>query len=174
MTDDIEISEYPDYVYFGYRDIARKKKENLPDIFTGFLSLIYISGEMHDLLTQFELGHTRFKEVELREYDQKTPFPGRRWFFMHIRENRKTFVPEKSVSIHPVGTKGKAWSAHPEGDNKLAIDATNACDLDLWIDRSIRNRVFFSDRLKIAIKDSGLSARWLGFRPCEIVKRGGA
>ncbi len=93
---------------------------------------------------------------------------------MHIRENRKTFVPEKSVSIHPAGTKGKAWRAHPEGDNKLAIDPTNASDLDLWIDRSIRNRVFFSDQLKVAIKNSGLSARWLGFRPCEIVKPGGA
>ena len=88
---------------------------------------------------------------------------------MHILENRKTVVPEQSDGLRPVGTSGKFWRAYSEPGQKIAIDPNNAEDLDLWLDRTIRDRVFFSDRLKVAIKDSGLSARWLGFRPCKVV-----
>ncbi|WP_171209206.1 MULTISPECIES: hypothetical protein [unclassified Ruegeria] len=42
MVADIDESEYPAYIHFGYRDIARMKKENLPDIFTGELGLIFV------------------------------------------------------------------------------------------------------------------------------------
>ncbi|MFY2824424.1 imm11 family protein [Ruegeria sp. MALMAid1280] len=150
---DIDVSGYPDYVYFEFRDLPNKKKENLPGVFTGHLSLIFVSESMRDLLMGFELGRTRFHEVELREYDQETPYPGRRWFFMHILENRKTLVPDQSIGLRPVETKGLAWRSIPEGKNKLAVDPSSACDLDFRMDRSIRSRVFFSDRLKIAIKD---------------------
>jgi hypothetical protein len=167
---DIDVSEYPDYVYFEFRDLPKKTKENLPDIFTGHLGLVFVSESMRDLLMEFELGRTRFHEVELREYDQETPYPGRRWFFMHILENRRTLVPEQSTGLNPVGSEGMVWSSFSEGSSKLAVDPSSANDLDFWMDRSIRSRVFFSDRLKVAIKESGLSARWLGFRRCKTVE----
>ncbi|WP_377192234.1 imm11 family protein [Ruegeria meonggei] len=166
---EIAPSEYPDYVFFQYYDLPKKKKESLPDIFTGELALIFVSEAMHDLLTQFNLGKTRFQEVDLREYDQETPYPGKRWFFMHVLEDRKTLIPELSTGLRPVGTSGEAWRMYSEGPNKLAVDPTAANDLDFWMDRSIRSRVFFSGRLKIAIKEFGLNARWLGFRPCKVV-----
>ena len=166
---DIPVSEYPEYIYFTYYDLPKKKKENLPDIFRGAMALIFVSEEMRKLLTQFELGRTRFHEVPLLEYDQKTPYPGRRRFLMHILENRKTFLPDLSTGLRAVGTSGKVWQAIPEGKNQLAVDPIPANDLDLWLDRSILSRVFVSDRLKSAIKGSGLKARWIEFRPCKVV-----
>jgi hypothetical protein len=166
---DVPASDYPKYIWFESYDLPKKKKENLPDIFTGAMALIYVSKEMRDLLMQFELGRTRFHEVPLFEYDQKTPYPGRRWFMMHILENRKTFVPKLSTGLREVGENTNVWQANPEGKNKLAVNPSAASDLDFWMDRNVLSRMFFSDRLKIAIKESGLSARWLGFRPCKVV-----
>ncbi len=145
-----------------------RKKESLPDIFTGALVLIYVSEEMRDLLMQFDLGRTRFHEVPLREFDQRTPYSRRRWFLMHILENRKTFLPDLSTGLREVGITGEVWQAIPEGKNKLAVDPKAAENLDLWLDRTILSRVFVSDRLKAAIKASDLSARWLGFRACKV------
>lgn len=90
---------------------------------------------------------------------------------MHILENHRTLVPEESKGLKPIGTGGREWSTYSTGDDKLAVDPTVVGDLDFWMDDSVMSRVFFSDRLKVAIKASGLSARWLGFRPCKVINR---
>lgn len=170
-VEDIPVREYPAYIHFSLRDVPKKKKDNLPDIFQGELGLVFVSGAMHDLLTQYNLGRTRFHQVPLFEHDQKTPRPGR-WYFMHFLENRKTLVPEASTGLRPVGRSGRIWKSFREEGDKIALNPAAAEGLDLWLDRSLRTGVFFSDRLKCAIKDAGLNARWLGFRPCKVVRGG--
>ncbi|WP_141117993.1 imm11 family protein [Leisingera sp. JC1] len=164
---EINTDEYPAYIFFALRDLSSKKKDNLPDLFMGHQGLVIVSGTMHDLLRTFNMGRTRFHEVPLYEYDQKTLRP-RRWYFMHIREDRRTLVAEESTGLEPART-GKVWFPSMAGDHEIALDPETAGELDLWLDRSVSSRVFFSDRLKKAIKSSGLSTRWLGFRPCKIV-----
>lgn len=165
---EINTDEYPAYIFFALRDLSSKNKDSLPDMFMGHQGLVIVSGAMHDLLQTFNMGRTRFHEVPLYEYDQKTLRPGR-WYFMHIREDCQTLVAEASSGLKPVGKSGGIWKPTLAGDHELALDPEEAGELDLWLDRSVRNRVFFSDRLKKAIKSSGLSTRWLGFRPCKIV-----
>lgn len=167
---DLTVSEYPDYIFFNLRDLPDKRKDSLPDVFMGVGGLAYVSGALHDLMQQFDLGGTRFGEVPLYEYDQETKRPGR-WYFLHIREDHRTLVPEASIGLEHTNVAGR-WKTDLSGNHEVALDPSRVGELDLWRDRSLRNGVFVSDRLKKAIKSAGLSTRWLGFRPCKIVTAG--
>jgi hypothetical protein len=165
---DISVEEYPEYIFFELRDLSDKKKDSLPDIFSGVGGFVYISGALYDLMQQFELGKTRFKEVPFYEYDQTTLRTGR-WYFMHIREDRRTHVQEESTGLEPRGTTGKKWRILSGSEHQIAVDPKNAADLDLWHDSSIRASTFFSDRLREAISSSGLKTQHMGFRACKVV-----
>mgnify|MGYP000329478563 CR=1 FL=1 len=165
----ISMAEYPDYIFFNLRDLS-KKKNSLPDVFRGRGGLAFVSSALNDLMQQFNLGDTRFNEVPLYEYDQETRRPGQ-WYLLHIREDRRTLVPEESTALEHTGVAGR-WRPDSSGDHKLALDPSPVGELDMWRDRSLQDGVFISDRLKTAIKSSELKTRWLGFRPCKIVEAG--
>jgi hypothetical protein len=165
---DVSVEEYPEYIFFEVRDLSDKRKNSLPDIFSGLDGYVYISGALYDLMQKFELGETRFKEVPFYEYDQTTLRPGR-WYFMHVREDRRTHVQEASTGLEPLGDSGQRWRIWPGSEHQIAVNPENAADLDLWHDSAILGATFFSDRLREAINSSGLKTQHMGFRACKVV-----
>ncbi|PSL18342.1 hypothetical protein CLV88_11187 [Shimia abyssi] len=122
---------------------------------------------MHDLLQQFELGETRFSQVQLFEYDQKTPIEGR-WYFIHIREERSSFLADQSVDLRrPIVERGR-WEPGFSEDRLFVLDPEKVGDVDLWFEERVKRVVFFSDRLRQAIKAAKLKTRWMGFRECGL------
>ncbi|MEL7182168.1 MAG: hypothetical protein AAFY65_14155 [Pseudomonadota bacterium] len=146
---------------------------------------ILVSGAMIDLLSGFDLGATQVLELPmyeargkprsssdmLEEPDYDRPVPGR-WGLLHVRETKN--------ALYDAGCEGvdfelrKHWLPEPPlmagvpfRSNKtvLALDATIACaGPDLWREERIDDIPFISDRLRLAIEQSGLSVpntKWL-------------
>ncbi|WP_234871908.1 imm11 family protein [Allitabrizicola rongguiensis] len=159
----------PDYLHFNKSGYPEKLKSSLRDIFEVGGGIIVISERFHDLLQGFDLGPTRLIEVPVFEYDQQRQRPGRFWI-LHIVAQKTEFVPEASenVEMYP---SGDAWKPDPwmRGDDVIAVRASAAEGPDLWVDPTLSNRIFVSDRLYRAIKAEKITARSLKFKPCRVV-----
>lgn len=164
-------SHAPDYLYFNVYDLPKKKKESLLDMFRVRDGLIVISERLYDLFQQFDTGATQFFEVPLFEYNQKDRRPGV-YYILHIAEQKRALVPEASQELQLRGTTeqdGDIWYNSLITD-KIAVSAKIAATgVDLWMDPNMRERIFFSDRLKTAFKDAGIKASALKFLPCKVV-----
>jgi len=162
-------SETPEYIYF-YIEKRASYKDNLPDIFMIQLGVIIISQAMHDLLSRFNLGQTLMHPIPLYEKDQVRQRPGQ-YYLLNIAKNRHCFVPEQSSGITLI--EGTSFWLTDSDSESLAIRPEPAGDLDLWMDTSIQRRIFVSDRLKRAIKESAegkpLRTRGMPFKRCIIV-----
>lgn len=121
---------------------------------------------MRDLLQQFNLGATSFRELPLFEYDQHTPRPEGPFFLMHILQFRDAFVPELSENVEKLKNVDK-WRPAPTTD-VLAVNPDAVGDADLWVDHRVKDRVFFSDRLRQAIKGAKFRTYGLSFKRCRI------
>ena len=159
--------EVPDYIYFDLRDVRKSEKDNLPDLFKITGGIPVVSERFRELLLAHDLGATEFHEVPLLEYDQTTRRPGR-WFLLSIIEAKPTLIPEKSEGIRETAAKG-VFAPVSGVNDVLAVRAESAAGADLWQDHAILFRIFFSDRLKGAIKDAGIKVRRMPMRKCVVV-----
>ena len=128
--------------------------------------VIILSEKFHDLLSQFDLGDGRMFEVPLYEHDQKTLRPGR-WFILHVAAQKQTLIPEKSENLE---SGNGMWAVRLPNDGVLAVRASAAQGADIWLDPVLYNRLFLTDRLKSAIKQSDLKIRSLPMRPCVVIR----
>lgn len=162
-----DVPIYPVALYFQYPDTPESYKEKWRDIFQVQLGLVVVSGRMKDQLQEFNLGETSFRELPLFENDQNTPRPEGPFFLMHILQFRDTFVPELSENVEKLENVDK-WRPAITSD-VIAVDPDAVGDADLWVDHRIKGRVFFSDRLRQAIKDANFRTYGLSFKVCKVV-----
>lgn len=156
----------PDYLFF-----AQYRPSKIPaaycDAFKIIDAYITVSPKLRDVLVQFDLGKTRLFEVPIFETDGKTPSPYPPHYILNIAETKTCFVPEQSENVE----QAVAWDAtEPEPDapwkgnvrtDMIAVRASAAEGVNLWADPILRNRIFFSDRLKRAIDDAGVTKKGL-------------
>jgi hypothetical protein len=158
----------PEYIFFKHHDMPEKKKSSRRDVVAITGGLIILSEKFHDLLSQFDLGDGEMFEVPLYEHDQKTLRPGR-WYILHVAAQKPTVIPEKSEHVRPVGDQGN-WKAESIAvEPVLAVLASSAEGADIWMDPRFKSRMFLSDRLKTAIKQSDLKIRFFPMRPCVVI-----
>jgi hypothetical protein len=157
----------PEYLFFKYRDANEDYKAKTPDLAMIINDLTIISEKFRDLLAGFDMGTSLIHEVPLCEHDQTTRRPGR-WFILHITENKKTVIPEKSENVEEINRSGH-WRSRIAQEDILAVHADAAQGADLWIDPHYRGRIFLSDRLKSALKPAGIRVLKLPLRPCTVI-----
>ncbi len=157
----------PAYLFFSLYDLKTSYKEKLPDLMVITSGLLIVSEKMRDILVQFDLGATQLFEVPLYEYDQKTQRPGK-WYILHIAVTKNTVIPEKSENVFEKPIKGY-WGPTPYGNDVLAVHANSAVGEDLWGDPHFSNRLFLTDRLKLALTTSGLRIIKVPMRPCVVI-----
>ena len=159
----------PEYIYFNVYDLPERKKAALPDMFEITGGLIVISQRFHDLLQDFDLGKTQLFEVPLYENNQKDRRPGT-YYILHIGEQKSSFLPDESTGIRAHGSGDTLnWDSYA-GEDKLALSRDAAlAGVDLWMEAKMGDRIFFSDRLKSAIKNHKIKAASLKMRPCKLV-----
>ncbi|MEM8775189.1 MAG: hypothetical protein AAGF53_09155 [Pseudomonadota bacterium] len=91
---------YPVGLRLKFYDLPEKYKRNWTDLFVN-APYVFASKRFCDVLQQFDLGATSFREMPLYEYDKVTPRPADEgpFFLIHILEYQDAFVPERSEDI---------------------------------------------------------------------------
>lgn len=158
----------PDYLYFEYYNLSEKQKISLPDMFKITGGFIVISERFHELLQEFDLGQTQFFEVPLYEYNQKNQRPGR-WFILHIAEHKEALVPEECTGLITFVKGGDKWLSNFGDDTVAVLKNVALAGVDLWMDPRLNERIFLSDRLKIAIKDHKIKATSMKMKPTKLI-----
>lgn len=132
-----------------------------------------ISPKLRDVLVQFDLGATRLAEVSWINWDG-TPSPRPPHYIFHVAETKPTLIADQSENIKQVAKAG----ATPKPDapwrptdypDKLAVMASSATGIDMWRDPNLRDRVFFTDRLRQAIDAADLSAKDFTLQEARVV-----
>lgn len=132
-----------------------------------------ISPKLRDVLVQFDLGATHLAEVSWVNWDN-TPSPRPPHYILHVTETKPTLIPEKSKDIkqyiqygHTEPEPGTPWD--PGRQDDLAVMASAAQGVDMWCDPILRERVFFTDRIRDAIEAAGLSAKDFTLREARVL-----
>lgn len=154
--------DFPDKVYLTKKGDRRP----LPCMFTITGGLLATSVECAEILTQFDLGQTKVHMVDCLDFDQKTP-TGQRMAILNITETKDCFLPEQTVGTEPL-TPGLYRLNTLANDYKaVAVRATAAEGVDLWVAPNLSKAPFFSDRLAKAIK-AGPFKR-VALKPCIVM-----
>jgi hypothetical protein len=156
----------PTRLYLTVKDLTEHEKCHFPDAIVIESRIIVVSPDFHDLLQKFDLGPTQFFDVPLYEYDRTTLRP-ERYFVMQVNAVKDAVVPEESTGIRPFGFDQFTPDDFSSGEFTVSSAALEGPDL--WWDVKIRNRLFFSDRLKRAIKDNRIHASVWGWKKCRIL-----
>ena len=132
-----------------------------------------ISPKLRDVLVQFDLGATHLAKVSWINWDG-TPSPRAPHYIFNVAETKPTLIPEQSENIEQVAKAG----APPKPDapwrptdypDKLAVMASAADGVDMWRDANLRERVFFTDRLRLAIEAADLRAKEFTLQEARVV-----
>ena len=156
----------PISVHLLGKDLKDSDIQKIPDAFRGVGRVLIISPGFHDLLQKFDLGPTQFFDVPLYEYDRTTLRP-ERYFVMQVNAVKDAVVPEVSDTFR-VSSDG---TMRPYSSSPVDFTVTPAAleGPDLWWDSKVKERLFFSDRLKRAIKDNRIHASVWGWKKCRIL-----
>lgn len=154
----------------GYYQWRNSKLRSLPNLFRIEGRLVCLSERLADTLRRFELGDTQLIPFPIAQGDRITPILPKDdggWFLLNIAEVKDCFVLDQSKGpIRSPAFSGFHWpSMH--GYDGLAVRADAAAGVDLWMDPTLRNTPFFSDRLAQAIRKGKFGKT--GLRPCVVV-----
>ncbi|NNK68456.1 MAG: hypothetical protein HKO95_17160 [Rhodobacteraceae bacterium] len=155
------------FLKWMYYDLTEKQKANLPDFFFGASRLPVISERYYDLLRDFDLGPTRFYEVPLYEYDQKTKRRDR-LYLLQLNASKEALVPEECEGFRPAPGGGlESIPSNFTGGIRALLPAARK-GVDLWFDPGLDSRWFYSERLYSAIKKERIRCKHWAFQKCKI------
>ncbi len=109
----------------------------------------------------FDLGNGGLYPADIRKNDRVTPIDGG-YYFLSCGATKNALIPEKSQHL------GK-WAVEPGAPDfslRLAIDdgvvlSKAALDgPDFWVDESLKNAYFFSDRIVQAMKKAKIATKF--------------
>ena len=156
------------------------KERDLPDAQKIYMGAIMVSEAFRDVASGFDLGESQFIEVPLYEGKSMHTMSGqveinpdrrdpRRWFLFHILPRKIALLPEASggVSSRRWPDQSIRWSVNIPGVPDVVLDPAAAEGPDVWHDPNLLGIIFFSDRLKRAIKAAKLYTPAFAFKPCR-------
>ena len=156
------------FAKFGRRGSTIVK--DLRDVCIVPLGLQLISQRFFDLLQNFEAGQTEFRKMPVYGPDAKTPVP-QTYYTIRFMGHPALMVTEESVGLRPGWPEGERWQwVGSERTSKLALRVPQDFALDIWMDRQLLGWVFVSDRLKEAIKETGIKGYQLSFKQCRLLQ----
>ncbi|MEO0623282.1 MAG: DUF1629 domain-containing protein [Pseudomonadota bacterium] len=165
LFEPVPLEKSPKSIYYA------KSRVRIPDryrhAFKIWNGLLVISPKLRDVLIQFHLGKTALFEVPILQADGETPSDYPPHYILHVAETRDCFVPEASENVRQMmrhdETEPKPdapWVSDARTD-QLAVRASARVGIDLWAHAKLRERIFFSDRLKQAIDAAKVSRKGL-------------
>jgi hypothetical protein len=137
-----------------------------PHIFTA-CGYVIVSSEFRAKAEEFDLGRTRFKPVNLFGLEKKTSYGV--YNYLNIQETKESIDIGKSNYLQPIGSSGFfSYDKSSDEADHIAVNGSALVGADLWLELAIPRSIMFSDRLKRALKNSGLAAK-LKFTRCRVI-----
>ena len=156
------------YSKFGRRGSTIVKE--LRDVCIVRPGLQLISQRFFDLLQDFETGQAEFRKMPMYGPDAKTPVP-QTYYTVRFLGQPALMVADESVGLRPSSRGEGIWGWYGSGKtDKLALRVPDDFALDIWIDWQLPQWVFVSDRLKEAIKETGIKGYEFTFKQCRLLK----
>lgn len=116
-----------------------------------------VSERSKELLSQFNLGHTEFYEVEIHLAAGVGAIE-QRWYIVNLAGPCRCFTGVLGNPGSIVKRSSGLWMANRTLDHDhCSVLLDDVGHRDLWIDPAVLRLPFFSDRLKRAIQTSGLN-----------------
>ncbi|WP_298911271.1 DUF1629 domain-containing protein [uncultured Aliiroseovarius sp.] len=164
LGEDLPSERFAKEFWYEYPD---KKIRKVPD-FAMIGGYWVVSNEMKQVLEQFDLGKTTFYPTKLYEHDRKTEVAGTH-YCINFAEVKDSFLPEHSPEVKkPYDSVDyynlEAWME----EGLVAVSGDTFGGVDLWLEKNLRQALFFSDRLVSALKKAKLTRR-LSLRKCTVV-----
>ncbi|QJB69120.1 hypothetical protein [Parasphingorhabdus halotolerans] len=156
---------FPDEIFVA-KD-ANTNYENLPHLFYAYGYWV-VSGEVADVMRQFDLGGCNLYPTNVFRKDRKTPI-GDKWFCLNFGNVKQAYYgggrnPTPNYPEPPVRHAAPTILK----DNMLQIGQEALKGSDIWIDSQIRDTFFLSDRLARALKAAKVATPF-GLKKCVIV-----
>ena len=174
----------PQYVPDEFRWVLQNlsdKDRDLPDAFFSISRALVVSEAMRNTLVHFDLGTSQIFECPLfeikardkmgrTEADRSKQDP-RRWFILHISEEKPALLPEKSKDLSKYPKKGSGFFRMDVPDNPgLTLSKDIALNgPHIWKQKGLSGVFFFTDTILSAIKAKGLRTHAMKFVPCRLV-----
>jgi hypothetical protein len=166
----------PEFLHFGV-DGDETVKRTCRDAFRIADGVLVCSKAFRDVLMQHDLGSSRLHEVPVRRDATGTPSKLPPHYLLHVTERKVgTFAPRHSTDVRQLLRRDEtvprphaSWAGVDDRD-ALAVNAAAARGADLWHDPALRQRLFLSDRLKLAIDAAGLSSRAFRFQEARVLR----
>ena len=127
--------------------------KTLPDVFmcNGFTVL---TGKAKDIFVLHDTGCATFHQLTLYEADGATLFSDN-LFLLNLGDRKDALVPDESLKLRNAfvagGTKVLPY-ADQRADDDVVLTHAALAGADIWTDPMIFNAVFFSDRLRAALR----------------------
>ena len=131
-----------------------------------------VTGELAELLRQFNLGKSALYPTKLFQKDRKTRIEGD-FFCLNFGEHKTCILPDQSDKISRPFTPYKPgdpdiWKVAFVKDDEVAVSADALDGVDMWIDPKVRRAIFFSDPLVKALKKAKMATKfWL--KKCRVI-----
>jgi hypothetical protein len=149
------------------RKDATTNYEKLPALFFGFGYWV-VSGEVADVMRQFDLGQGHLYPTKVFRKDRKTPI-GDSWFCLNFGNVKKAYL-RGGEDRTPYISKSQIRHGAPLilKDNMLTASTDALIGPDIWVDPQIRELFFVSDPLAKALKAAGVAGPF-GLKKCQVV-----
>lgn len=145
---------------------ADRDYEKLAELFFAG-SYWVVSGEVADVMRQFDMGQGHLYPTEVFRKDRKTPI-GDKWFCLNFGNVKQALLPDQSLGLRPLGPSKTFWMLSDLSDNSIALNNTALNGPDIWVDAIFGNVFFVSSRLSNALKMAGVS-RAFGLKKCRVI-----
>lgn len=150
-----------------YNDIEGRHVTNLPPLFE-FAALWMVTGEMAEVLRQFELGKTSLYPVELYQRNRRTRVPGE-YFILNIGETKCTLDVERSQEGIKKEAPSLPWQLKSTiADDEVVLSNDAPEGPDLWFEDVMWQAIFFNGAVFKALRAAKLTRR-LPLRRCRIL-----
>ena len=176
MDAPVTADRHPSDLRWKLREVTDKERD-LPDAQKIYMGAIMVSEAFRDVAVLFDLGESQFIKAPLYEAksmtrmgeveidpDRRDP---RRWFLFHVLPRKTALMPEASSGLYqPAPTW---WSTVTGETIEILLNGGEATSgPDVWRDETVPELIFFSDRLKRAIKATKLRTPAFAFKPCRL------
>ncbi|QJB69119.1 imm11 family protein [Parasphingorhabdus halotolerans] len=157
---------FPDEIFVA-KD-ANTNYENLPHLFYAYGYWV-VSGEVADVMRQFDLGGCNLYPTNVFRKDRKTSI-GDKWFCLNFGNVKQAFIGNESTAVSKFGSgTTDRWNAPTIlKDGQLVVRSSALSGPDIWIDAKIFNIFFVSNRLARALKAAKVATPF-GLKKCVIV-----
>jgi hypothetical protein len=139
---------------------------------TAVAGYMVITGELIDLFKGMDFGDGGLVPFPFYEADLQTPLE-QQYYMLNIGARKDTFLPEESGDVRKfmldLDTGQQLWNVNEtKSDGVICLSNSALEGPDLWVEETVRKKIFMSDRLGTALSNTQHAAEWR-LMPCQIV-----